>query len=146
MASLLLPTWPIDEDIYKGFWINQSLGAVRGATLTLDLQAGGLIIAFLALFIAATARSFWKITRFLVYAIESKLGKQDGVYHQRQAILRNQPLALDAVLDLCRLSYAWRDRAKGSQQRVLPVILIASAISAVSVAAGACMESAFVGC
>ncbi|EMD67266.1 hypothetical protein COCSADRAFT_188049 [Bipolaris sorokiniana ND90Pr] len=134
--SLTLPTWPIDEDIYKGFWINRSLGTVRGATLTLDRQTGGLVIAFLALFIAATARSFWKITRFLVYAIESNLGKQDGVYHQRQAILRNQSLALNAVLDLCRLSYAWRDRAKRSQQRILPVILIASAISVGSVAAG----------
>ncbi|ENI08048.1 hypothetical protein COCC4DRAFT_20941 [Bipolaris maydis ATCC 48331] len=134
--SQTLPTWSIDEDIYKGFWINQSLGKVRGATLTLDLQAGGLIIAFLALFIAATARSVWKVTRFLVYANESTLGKQDGVYHQRQAILRNQSLALDAVLDLCRLSYAWRGRAKGSQQRILPVILIASAISVVSIAAG----------
>lgn len=144
--SQTLPTWSIDEDIYKGFWINQSLGKVRGATLTLDLQAGGLIIAFLALFIAATARSVWKVTRFLVYANESTLGKQDGVYHQRQAILRNQSLALDAVLDLCRLSYAWRGRAKGSQQRILPVILIASAISVVSIAAGACIESAFVAC
>ncbi|XP_014559796.1 hypothetical protein COCVIDRAFT_35075 [Bipolaris victoriae FI3] len=136
MTSLILPTWPIDEDIYKGFWINHSFGAVRGLTLTLDLQAGGLIIAFLALFIASTARSFWKITRFLVFANKSTLGKQDGVYHQRQAILRNQSLALDAVLDLCRLSYAWKDRAKERQQRILPVTLIASAISVVSVAAG----------
>lgn len=143
---LTLPTGPIDQTIYKGFWINQSLGTVRGATLTLDLQAGGLVIAFLALFIAVTARSVWKITRFLVYANDSTLGKQDGVYHQRQAILRNQPLALDAVIDLCRLSYAWRDRAKRSQQRILPVILIASAISVVSIAAGLCMESALVGC
>ncbi|KAH9879753.1 hypothetical protein J1614_001776 [Plenodomus biglobosus] len=133
---LTLPTWSIEEDIYKGFWINQSLGTVRGATLTLDRQNGGLVIAFLSLFIAATARSFWKIIRFLIYATVSILGKQDGVYHQRQAILRNQSLALDAVLDLCRLSWAWRDRAKGSQQRILPVILIASAISVFSVAAG----------
>jgi hypothetical protein len=140
---LTLPTWSIDEDIYKGFWINQSLGTVRGATLTLDRQAGGLIITFLALFIAAAARSFWKITRFLVYANGSNLSNQDGVYHQRQAILRNQSLALDAVLDLCRLSYVWRDRAKGSQQRILPVVLIASAISVTSIAAGTFVESDF---
>jgi hypothetical protein len=140
---LILPTWSTDEDIYKGFWINRSLGTVRGTTLTLDRQAGGLIIAFLALFIAATARSFWKITRFLVHATGSTLSKQDGVYHQRQAVLRNQSLALDAVLGLCRLSYVWRDRANGGQQQILPVILIASAISVISVAAGTSWESAF---
>ncbi|OAG01385.1 uncharacterized protein CC84DRAFT_190654 [Paraphaeosphaeria sporulosa] len=134
--TLTLPTGSIDKDIYKGFWINQSLGTVRGATLTLDRQAGGLVIAFLALFIAATARSLWKIVRFLVHATSSTCNKQDGVYHQRQAILRNQPLALNAVLDFCRLGYAWRNRATDAPHRILPVSLLASAIAVASIAAG----------
>lgn len=134
--SLTLPNSSIDEDIYKGFWINWSLGRFRGATLTLDHEAGGLIVSFLALFIVVTGRSLWKITRFLVHVTESIPSKQDGVYHQRQAILRNQPLALNAVLDLLRLSYVWRNRAERTPQRTLPVTLAASAIYIASVIAG----------
>lgn len=146
IMPLTLPTWSIDEDIYKGFWINQSLGRVRGATLTLDRQSGGLVIAFLALFIAATARSVWKITRFLIHCAESNPSAQDGIYHQRQAILRNQPLALNATLDLCQVGYVWRDRANRSPQRILPVILIASAISVASMIAGMFERCMFIHC
>ena len=131
-----LPTGSVYDEVYKGFWINRSFGSLRGATLTLDRQAGGIIIAFLALFIAAAARSLWKITRFTICAIESASSNQNGIYHQRQAILRNQPIALNAALDLCRLGYVWRDRARGSQQRILPAILVASIISSASIAAG----------
>lgn len=135
-----IPTGPIDKDIYKGFWINRSLGTVRGSTLTVDLQVGGLIIAFLALFLGVIARSVWKITRFLMHASVSTHSKQDEVYHQRQAILRNQSLAIDAILDLCRLGYARRDRARNTAQQILPIALIASAISVASISAGTFVE------
>lgn len=32
----VLPKWPIDKDIYTGFWVNRSLGKFRAATITLD--------------------------------------------------------------------------------------------------------------
>lgn len=133
---LVLPTWSIDEDIYKGFWINRSLGTIRGATLTLDRQSGGLVIAFLALFVGATASSLWKFTRFLVHAIGSTHIKQDGIYHQRQAILRNQTLARDALLDLLRLNHVWRNRAYKVQHRTLPVALAAFVASVASMVSG----------
>lgn len=135
---LILPKGYIYDEVYNGLWVNQPFGSQRGATLTLDHQTGGIIIAFLALFIAAAARSLWKITRFMMHvcATESASRNQDGIYHQRQVILRNQSIALNAVLDLCRLGYVWRDRAREGPQRVLPIILVASIISSASIAAG----------
>jgi len=134
--SVTLPTWSIDEDIYTGFWINPSLGTFRGATLTLSRQTGGLIIAFVALYVGATGRSLWKIIRFLMHAVYTTPIFQDGVYHQRQAILRNTPMAYNAAIDLLWASFVWRDRAKGARRRLLPVALVAAILSIVSIAAG----------
>ncbi|KAL9114279.1 MAG: hypothetical protein Q9227_001701 [Pyrenula ochraceoflavens] len=41
-----------DASIYLGLWTNWSHGTVRGATITLTKRDGGLLIAFLALFIS----------------------------------------------------------------------------------------------
>jgi hypothetical protein len=139
--TTLLPTWSIDEDIYSGFWINRSRGAFRGATLTLSREAGGLVIAFLALFIAASARGIWKLARYLLHTVGSKTDDQDGTYHQRQAILRNGSLPFDALWDLLRLSYAWRGRAKKVFRRVFPAICLAAIISLASVAAGTFIDA-----
>jgi hypothetical protein len=40
------------ESVYLGIWTNWSHGSVAGLTLTTTLQNGGLLIAFLALFVS----------------------------------------------------------------------------------------------
>jgi hypothetical protein len=49
------------DNIYTGFWVNQAYGPFRGACLTLSHEAGGLLIAFLALFVTAASSSIWKM-------------------------------------------------------------------------------------
>ena len=134
--SARLRNCSIDEDVFQGFWVDRSPKSTHGTRLTLDRQSSGLVIAFLALFVAATARSVWKIMRFLLHATLSSCSSQDGTYHQRQAILRNQPLARDALMDLLRLAYVWRDKVHSGQYATLPIALIACLISAASIAAG----------
>jgi hypothetical protein len=134
--TTLLPTSPIDDDIYTGLWINHSRGDFRGARLTLSREAGGLVIAFLALFIAVTARGAWKLARYVLFVTGSSSIEQDGTYHQRQAVLRNGSLAFDALWDLLRLGYAWRGRASQIARRLLPSVFLASVIALVSVVAG----------
>lgn len=134
--ATLLPTSPIDDDIYTGLWINHAQGDFRGARLTLSREAGGLVIAFLALFIAVTARGAWKLARYVLFVAGSSSIEQDGTYHQRQAVLRNGGLAFDALWDLVRLGYAWRGRARKIARRLLPSMLLASTIALVSVVAG----------
>jgi hypothetical protein len=132
MASGALSLGSLDDDIFLGFWVNRSFGNIRGATLTLDRGRGGLLIAFLALFVGASGRGLWKITRCVLHFALSSDASSDGLYLQRQAILRNSRLALDAAMDLIQACLVWRRRAKGSNQRVLPVassaVLIAFAI------------------
>ncbi|KAH8586890.1 hypothetical protein B0O99DRAFT_695042 [Bisporella sp. PMI_857] len=134
--SIKLPTGPIADNIHTGFWINRSFSAFRGATLTLDQQTGALLIAFLALFIGAAGRSLWKIICFVLYLAFSRIAAQDGVYHQRQAILRNTSLAHNTALALLQTSFVWRKRTQMVHRRLLPVALLAAIISVASVALG----------
>jgi hypothetical protein len=114
----------LDEDIYLGFWINRSFGVIRGATLTLDRNRGGLLIAFLALFVSASGRSFWKLARCCLYYVNSTNESSDGVHLQRQAILRNTSLPLDAALEFTSLYHSWRRRANSTFRRTfLPAFL-----------------------
>jgi hypothetical protein len=127
----------IDDDVYLGVWINRSRGnGLQGATLTLDRRSGSLLIAVLALYVGATGNAFWKISRFILHYVLSSTTHPDGVYHQRQAILRNSETPLDAVLILIKATFSWRLRARRSYIRLVPVLILALLIWAAFSVAG----------
>lgn len=136
MRSLVYPSESLDDDIYLGFWINRSVGNFRGATLTLDRQRGSLLIACLALFVGATGRSLWKIIRCALHFRLSAQSLTDGVYQQRQAILRNSGLAHEAVIALLFSCHAWRKNGTPALRRTLPLALLAAILSAAFTIAG----------
>lgn len=98
-------------DVYLGFWINWSHGRVRGATITLSRNNGSLLIAFLALFVAASGKSFWRLLCFALHqATSAPATPQDGFYHQRQAILRNSETAMQGGWEIFNSMIAWKRR------------------------------------
>lgn len=131
--SATLPSASIQEDIYTGFWVNYSLGAFHGTTLTISQQYGAILIAFIALYVGAAGRSLWKIVRFSLHMAFSSALAQDGVHHQRQAVLRNTSLAHDAALDLLRVYLAWRKRPGHLHKRLVPFVWLAAIVSATSI-------------
>ncbi|KAF2629796.1 hypothetical protein BU25DRAFT_274351 [Macroventuria anomochaeta] len=135
MATDAIPG-SLDEDIYLGFWINRSFDSVRGATLTLDRNRGGLLIAFLALFVSTSGRSLWKITRCVLHFVYSSDRHSEGVYHQRQAILRNTPLALDAAVELILAFRAWHRRGTSLFRKLLLPTLLALTLAVSFIFAG----------
>ncbi|KAF2018547.1 hypothetical protein BU24DRAFT_475616 [Aaosphaeria arxii CBS 175.79] len=97
------------HDAYVGFWTNWSSGKIQGATVTLTRRNGGLLVAFLALFVATAGRSFWRIICFMLHCFLSKPSSpQDGLYHQRQALLRNNEAALSAAWQLLEMMVVWK--------------------------------------
>lgn len=88
-----------------------------------------MLIAFLALFVTATGRSFWKIVRYGLHLHFSSEASSDGVYHQRQAILRNSQLAEDAALTLIEARFSWRKRGEKVDRRLIPVAIIAALVA-----------------
>lgn len=126
------------DNIYTGFWVNQAYGQFRGACLTLSHEAGGLLIAFLALFVTAASSSIWKIIRFMLHTTYAtpKLHLQDGLHQQRQIVLRNTALPINTALSMLWASKVWRNRAANARKRTIPVAVLALVVSAIFAAAG----------
>jgi hypothetical protein len=115
----------LDDDVYLGFWINRAFDSVQGATLTLSHRQGGFLIAFLAIFVATSGRSLWKILRCVLHFVYSSEGATEGVHLQRQAILRNTTMPLDAALELTLVHNAWRRRGTGLIRKLLLPMMLA---------------------
>ncbi|KAH7134893.1 hypothetical protein B0J11DRAFT_147724 [Dendryphion nanum] len=124
------------DGVYLGIWINRSIGQVRGATLTLDREGGAIFVAFLAIYVTTTGHAFWNLCRFGLHFYFSSDLTPDGVYHQRQAVLRNIKIALDTTKELLFASYVWRRRARAARRRILPVAVLAVIVHLSFIAAG----------
>lgn len=119
MASL--PEY--DDSIYTGVWTNWANGRLLGATLTTTRTHGSLLIAFLSIFVTFVGTRFWRIGCFIVHYIYSTSAPRDGLYHQRQAILRNVVNGTPGLWGLCEFLYAWRTTAKSPYRRILPPLV-----------------------
>lgn len=116
---------------YHGLWINWTYGAVRGSTLTLSSRDGGLLTAFLALFVAVAAGAIWGILAFIIHQIRAGRPEHDGLHHQQQAILRNTNSPGKAVWELVQLFFFWQRAVRKPLWRSARLALSASACLAV---------------
>lgn len=115
-----------NNDIYLGIWTNWSYGSIRGATLTLTRRDGGLLTAFLALFVTVAGTSFWRIACFALHHLLSSETARDGIYHQCQAILRNAGNGTSGLWSLLWINWAWRKHTQAQPyRRIMPLITIA---------------------
>ncbi|KAK1749413.1 hypothetical protein QBC47DRAFT_441931 [Echria macrotheca] len=114
-------------DVHLGRWTDWSRGQVLGATLTLTRQDSGLLIAFLAFFVALVGTRFWRIVCLILHWSFSKDSPADGVHHQRQAFLRNSSNPESALWTLTDMCLSWRRNATRVWSRLLPLIALALA-------------------
>ena len=113
------------SSIYTGIWINWSHGATLGATITLNQRDGGLLTAFLAIFVAGAGASCWKITSYAIHQYRASHDYKDALHHQQQAILCNTDGPAGALWDFCQLPWYWRDHPIRPLARSLPLALLA---------------------
>lgn len=127
---------PIDVEVSGGFpypvhlglWANWSYGSIIGSTLTLSRDNANLLIGTITFFITIVAVHIWRIISFSLHAYYSDPSPRDGLYHQRQAIIRNSSSASGTVLTLINLIFAWRKVTK-SWIRLLPILLLTTLIA-----------------
>jgi hypothetical protein len=96
MSTKLVQSAVDNKLVYLGVWTNWSQGSVAGLTLTTTIQNGGLLIAFLALFVTFSGTCFWSIISVVIHQILGRQGPQTASYHQQQAILRNSDTRVTA--------------------------------------------------
>lgn len=110
---------------YTGVWINWSAGRVLGSTITLSARNGGLLTAFLSIFVTVAGDCCWKITSFALHQYRCKQDYQDGLHCQHQVLFRNDTSALDLAWHLTQSMWAWRKSALRPFIRTLPFALLA---------------------
>lgn len=111
--------------IYTGVWVNWSRGRLMGSTLTISTSHGGLLSAFLAIFISLAGIAFWRITSFALHQMRAGKAFHDGLHHQQQLIFRNTGTASGAFWQMLQLPKFWGNNAKNSWLRTLPLALLA---------------------
>jgi len=123
-------------DVHLGHWINLSYGTIRGSTVTLTKRDGAFLTAAIAIFVSFAGARFWRVVTFVVSLCLTKRAPQDGVYHQRQAVLRNSPDALSTCWTLWRVNWAWRKKKGRVWRRVMPLVVIAFLVGLALAAVG----------
>lgn len=111
--------------MYTGVWINWSRGAILGSTLTLSSRDGGLLTAFLAIFISAAGAALWRILSYIIHQVRASREHQDGLHHQQQNILRNTSSAGGASVQFTQLVWYWWKFTKRPVGRSLPLAFFA---------------------
>lgn len=91
-------------------------------TLTVTKENGDLLIAFLAFYVALIGTRFWRLSCLALHRLYSTNVRTDGLYHQRQALLRNGPNAESGILTLVQLAWIWKRLANRVWARILPVL------------------------
>ena len=76
-------------DFKLGTWMNWTKGPILGATITIDLRDGALLISFLALFVRLVGSHAWSIFCYMFHQWQSSKGERDALHHQQQTLLRN---------------------------------------------------------
>ncbi|KKY13326.1 hypothetical protein UCDDS831_g09109 [Diplodia seriata] len=110
-------------EILIGIWTNWTRGSVFGRTLTLQRRDGDLLIAFIALFVTIVGTSLWRILCFGLHGFFSTEKTRDGVYHQRQAILRNSANGASGLIRFVQAMWAWRHKDSKPYRRIAPLII-----------------------
>ena len=111
--------------IYTGPWINWDRGAILGSTITLSQRDGGLLTAFLGIFITVAGAAWWRILSFLIHQYRATPGPRDTVHHQQQVILRNSSTPGGAAWQMTQVAWGWRKIADHPVLVNLPLIALA---------------------
>ena len=111
--------------IYIGPWVNWDRGLILGSTITLSSRDGGLLTAFLALFVSTAGVALWKIISYTLHQIRASRDFQDGLHHQQQLILRNVGSPASSSWELSKLFFYWWRCAERPLLRSVPLALLA---------------------
>ena len=111
--------------VYSGFWVDHHYGSATGLTLTLSSSSSVYLIAFLALFVRVSGNHCWNLCCYLIFRFRSRSHPRDGLYHQKQILLRAEISDIKSAVALFKLGRAWNGKASRPLARVIPLALLA---------------------
>lgn len=108
------------SQIYLGVWTDWTRSRVLGATLTLSARDGALLLTSLAFFVTIVGARGWRLVGFSAHQAMAADGDHDGLYYQRQHILRNAATPADAAWVFLQQAWYWRRTVRTAWLRTLP--------------------------
>jgi hypothetical protein len=114
--------------LYTGIWQDHSHTAMYGATLTLSIRYGNILISVLTVAVTISATCFWIITSFLLHQFIVRGQNTDVVGLQHQVILRNSSSILGSLWEIIKVHLAWRHSASRSLLRQTVILAFPIAI------------------
>ncbi|KAH7087776.1 hypothetical protein FB567DRAFT_353579 [Paraphoma chrysanthemicola] len=125
-----------DRFVKKGFWINRAHGQVMGQTLTVEARTGTVIVALLTILASIGTAQLWNLFTFLLHQYQADGQDADGLFWQRQALLRTMPTPTALMADSLKLSWTWKNKVPRALLRCSAIFLVALCFAIASVAAG----------
>ncbi|KAJ9628419.1 hypothetical protein H2204_009256 [Knufia peltigerae] len=113
------------EKVHTGLWTDWTHGRAQGLTLTVTTSQGAYLIAFLAIFVRLAGSHLWDLLCYAWFHARQTTGPRDGLYHQQQALLRNNLSDNRAIWQFSAAGYAWRNKVPGSIRRTIPFLFTA---------------------
>jgi hypothetical protein len=117
--------WDGCEAVRCGFWVNWSDGAVYGSTLTLPIQFGLVLTAFVALFVKVAGGYLWGIICFALHQSSASTGPADDIHHQLQTIKRNTEHETSFIWNIYKVAVAHRGARLEVYKRSVWLVLLA---------------------
>src|SRR5687768_8142521 len=117
----------MSTQIYTGLWTDWDRGRVYGATITLSARSGAVLLAFLAFFVTIAALRLWRLLTYAIHQLLHSPGAHDGLYYQRQYILRNVTSPSTAAWLFAQQAWYWRRVADHAVMRSVPSALFSLA-------------------
>lgn len=100
------------------------------------MRTGTVIVALLTIMASVGTAQLWNICTFLYHQFCANGKDADGLYWQRQALLRTMPTPTALMADTIKLSWAWRSKIPRAFLRSAVPFLIALGFAIASIAAG----------
>lgn len=94
--------------VYQGVWVDWSKGKTLGATFTLAPPSASMLVAVVAIFVQVAGSQLWKVFQLALHQRRATTKPRDGLYHQQQAILRNDTSDFSSIWQLLNVGFAWR--------------------------------------
>jgi hypothetical protein len=119
-----------------GLWHDHSLSGANSWTLTLTLQAGGYLTAALSTLVAWAGGSAVQICAHVLHHLISLKLQKDVLDVQLKVLLHDSIAALVTLLEISKLSNAWRKRQNNVAGRTLPILSLFALVWIAFTAAG----------
>ncbi|USP79295.1 hypothetical protein yc1106_06569 [Curvularia clavata] len=117
--------WWNCDDVFCGFWNNESNGFMYRGTLTLPTKWGLILVGFFALFIKLSSGYFWSTIKFGLHQVNASGKPRDDLHHQLQLVLRNTESESTFVSQITRVLWVHRTVGVRTHRKGIGLVVFA---------------------